>query len=124
MIGALALLVPDYDQAIRFFCDGLGFRLTANIDQGRKRWVTVQPASGGVQLVLAQATGARELAAVGDQAGGRVWLFLHSDDFARDAARIVAAGGVFEEAPRIEDYGTVAVWRDLWGNRWDLLQPA
>lgn len=123
MIGALALVVPDYDQAIRFFCDGLGFRLTADIDQGRKRWVTVQPAGGGVQLVLAQAVGARQLAAVGDQAGGRVWLFLHSDDFTRDAARIVAAGGVFEEAPRLEDYGTVAVWRDLWGNRWDLLQP-
>ena len=123
MIGALALLVSDYDQAIRFFCDGLGFRLTADIDQGHKRWVTVQPAAGGVQLVLAQATGARQCAAVGDQAGGRVWLFLHSDDFARDAARIVAAGGVFEEAPRVEDYGTVAIWRDLWGNRWDLLQP-
>ena len=123
MIGAFALVVPDYDQAIRFFCDGLGFKLTADIDQGRKRWVTVQPFGGGVQLVLARATGARELAAVGDQAGGRVWLFLHTDDFARDAARIVAAGGVFEEAPRVEEYGTVAVWRDLWGNRWDLLQP-
>ncbi len=123
MIGALALVVPDYDQAIRFFCDGLGFRLTADIDQGRKRWVTVQPAGGGVQLVLAKAVGAQQLAAVGDQAGGRVWLFLHTDDFARDAARIVAAGGVFEEDPRVEDYGRVAVWRDLWGNRWDLLQP-
>ncbi|MDZ4394468.1 VOC family protein [Cypionkella sp.] len=123
MIGAFALLVPDYDQAIRFFCDGLGFKLTADIDQGHKRWVTVQPAAGGVQLVLAQAKDEREMAAVGDQAGGRVWLFLHTDDFARDAARIVAAGGVFEETPRIEDYGTVAVWRDVWGNRWDLLQP-
>ena len=123
MIGALALVVPDYDQAIRFFCDGLGFKLTADIDQDRKRWVTVQPAGGGVQLVLAQAKGARQRAAVGDQAGGRVWLFLHTDDFARDAARIVAAGGVFEETPRHEDYGTVAVWRDPWGNRWDLLQP-
>ena len=123
MIGALTLVVPDYDQAIQFFCDGLGFRLTSDIDQGRKRWVTVQPAGGGVQLVLARAVGVRQLAAVGDQAGGRVWLFLHTDDFARDAARIVAAGGVFEEDPRLEDYGTVAVWRDLWGNRWDLLQP-
>ena len=123
MIGALTLVVPDYDQAIQFFCDGLGFRLTADIDQGRKRWVTVQPAGGGVQLVLARAVGTRQLAAVGDQAGGRVWLFLHTDDFTRDAARIVAAGGVFEEDPRLEDYGTVAVWRDLWGNRWDLLQP-
>ncbi|MDP1576535.1 MAG: VOC family protein [Cypionkella sp.] len=124
MIGALALVVPDYDQAIRFLSDGLGFTLTADRDQGHKRWVTVQPAGGGVQLVLAQAKDTRELAAVGDQAGGRVWLFLHTDDFARDAARIVAAGGVFEESPRHEAYGTVAVWRDLWGNRWDLLQPA
>lgn len=124
MIGALALLVSDYDEAIRFFCDSLGFTLTADIDQGDKRWVTVQPAGGGVQIVLAQAVGARQQAAVGDQAGGRVWLFLHSDDFARDAARITAAGGVFEEAPRHEDYGIVAVWRDPWGNRWDLLQPA
>ncbi|GLS87833.1 hypothetical protein GCM10010873_28070 [Cypionkella aquatica] len=123
MIGAFALVVPDYDSAIRFFCDGLGFRLTADLDQGNKRWVTVQPAGGGVQIVLAQAVGARQQAAVGDQAGGRVWLFLHSDDFARDAARITAAGGVFEEAPRHEDYGIVAVWRDPWGNRWDLLQP-
>ncbi|OYU40308.1 MAG: extradiol dioxygenase [Pseudorhodobacter sp. PARRP1] len=123
MIGAFSLVVPDYESAIRFFCDGLGFRLTADIDQGDKRWVTVQPAGGGVQIVLAQAVGARQQAAVGDQAGGRVWLFLHSDDFARDAARITAAGGVFEEAPRHEAYGTVAVWRDPWGNRWDLLQP-
>ena len=123
MIGALALVVPDYDSAIRFFCDGLGFRLTADIDQGDKRWLTVQPAGGGVQLVLARAVGARQQAAVGDQAGGRVWLFLHSDDFAGDAARITAAGGVFEEAPRHEEYGIVAVWRDPWGNRWDLLQP-
>ncbi|WP_426031684.1 VOC family protein [Cypionkella sp. TWP1-2-1b2] len=124
MIGSFALVVPEYDKAIRFFCDGLGFLLTADIDQGHKRWVTVQPAGGGVQLVLAKAVEARQLAAVGDQAGGRVWLFLHTDDFARDAARIVAAGGVFEEAPRHEEYGTVAVWRDIWGNRWDLLQPA
>jgi predicted enzyme related to lactoylglutathione lyase len=124
VISALALVVPDYDAAIAFFCEGLGFKLTADIDQGRKRWVTVQPAGGGVQLVLAQADGARQVAAIGDQSGGRVWLFLQTDDFAADAARIVAAGGRFEEAPRHEEYGIVAVWNDPWGNRWDLIQPA
>lgn len=120
----VALVVPDYDQAIAFFCDVMGFRLTADIDQDRKRWVTVQPPGGGVQLVLAQADGARQQAAVGDQCGGRVWLFLETDDFARDHARMLAAGVMFEESPRHEVYGTVAVWRDPWGNRWDLIQPA
>lgn len=122
-LAALAVVVPDYDAAIRFFCEGLGFRLTADVDQGHKRWVTVR-ADGGVDLLLARAEGARQRAAVGDQAGGRVWLFLQTEDFARDAARIAAAGGVFEEKPRHEPYGTVAVWRDPWGNRWDLIQPA
>lgn len=122
-LSALAIVVPDYDAAIRFFCDGLGFVLTADIDQCRKRWVTVQPAAGGAQLVLARAEGAQQQAAVGNQCGGRVWLFLQTVDFAQDAARIVAAGGRFEEEPRHETYGTVAVWRDPWGNRWDLIQP-
>jgi catechol 2,3-dioxygenase-like lactoylglutathione lyase family enzyme len=123
-ITSVALVVPDYDAAIRFFCDVLGFRLTADLDQGDKRWVTVQPAGGGVQLVLAQATGPRQSAAIGDQCGGRVWLFLETDDFVRDHAKMQAAGVVFEESPRHEPYGTVAVWRDPWGNRWDLIQPA
>lgn len=123
-IGAVALLVPDYDAAIRFFCDVLRFRLTEDIDQGHKRWVTVEPAGGGLRLVLAQAEGARQQAAVGDQAGGRVWLFYHTDDFARDSKRMQDAGVVFEELPRHEPYGIVAVWRDPWGNRWDMIQPA
>ena len=123
-ITALALLVPDYDPAIRFFVDVLGFRLVEDLDQGAKRWVTVEPAGGGVRLVLARAEGERQRAAIGDQAGGRVWLFLRTDDFARDHARLTAAGVVFEEEPRHEAYGIVAVWRDLWGNRWDLIQPA
>ena len=123
-ITALALLVPDYDPAIRFFVDVLGFRLVEDLDQGAKRWVTVEPAGGGVRLVLARAEGERQRAAIGDQAGGRVWLFLRTDDFARDHARLTAAGVVFEEAPRHEVYGIVAVWRDPWGNRWDLIQPA
>jgi predicted enzyme related to lactoylglutathione lyase len=119
-LGAVALLVPDYDSAIRFFCT-IGFDLTADIDQGDKRWVTVRPRSGGAALVLAQAKGAAQVAMIGGQGAGRVWLFLHSDDFEADAQRIVAAGGIFEETPRDEAYGRVAVWRDPWGNRWDLI---
>ncbi|MCA3488370.1 MAG: VOC family protein [Rhodobacter sp.] len=120
-LGALALLVPDYDAAIFFFVSVMGFRLTADIDQGHKRWVTVEPPGGGVALVLARAEGPQQLAAIGKQAGGRVFLFLETDDFARDHARMTAAGIVFEGEPRHESYGTVAVWRDPFGNRWDLI---
>jgi catechol 2,3-dioxygenase-like lactoylglutathione lyase family enzyme len=123
-IGALALLVPDYDPAIRFFVDVLGFTLSADIDQGRKRWVSVTPPGGGSALVLARAEGPAQQAAIGNQAGGRVFLFLHSDDFDRDHARMTAAGVIFEEAPCDEAYGRVAVWRDPWGNRWDLIGPS
>ena len=122
-LTSLALIVPDYDAAITFFT-AIGFRLTADLDQGRKRWITVAPPGGGAEIVLARAEGPRQTAAIGDQAGGRVWLFLTTDDFTRDAALINAAGGVFEEAPRHEPYGTVAVWRDPFGNRWDLIQRA
>ena len=122
-LTALSLIVPDYDPAIRFFCDGLGWRLHDDIDQGRKRWVTVAPPGGGFKLVLARAEGAEQQAGIGAQGAGRVWLFLETRDFAKDAARITAAGGQFEEAPRDEPYGRVAVWRDPWGNRWDLIQP-
>lgn len=123
-IAAAALLVPDYDPAVAFFCDVMGFALTSDIDQGRKRWVTVQPPGGGLTLVLARAEGPDQRAAIGNQCGGRVWLFLETDDFARDHARMTAAGVVFEEPPRHEPYGVVAVWRDPWGNRWDLIQRA
>ncbi len=119
-IALVALIVPEYDSAIAFFT-AIGFTLTANIDQGRKRWVTVH--SGSTGLVLARAEGDAQIAAVGNMAAGRVWLFLHTDDFARDHARIIAAGGTFDEAPRHEPYGIVAVWRDIWGNRWDLIEP-
>ena len=123
-ISALALVVPDYDLAIAFYVGKLGFRLTEDIDQGRKRWVTVEPPGGGARLLLARAEGAAQAQAIGNQAGGRVFLFLQTDDFARDHAAMLAAGVVFEEAPRHEPYGTVAVWRDPFGNRWDLLQLA
>ena len=99
------------------------FDLTEDVDQGRKRWITVAAPGGGPKLVLARAEGAEQAAAIGAQGGGRVWLFLTTDDFARDAARLTAAGARFEEAPRHEPYGTVAVWRDPWGNRWDLIGP-
>ncbi|WP_128516748.1 VOC family protein [Tabrizicola thermarum] len=123
-ISALALVVPDYDVALAFYVGKLGFRLTEDIDLGPKRWVTVEPPGGGTRLVLARAEGAKQSAAIGNQAGGRVFLFLATDDFARDHAAMLAAGVVFEEAPRHEPYGTVAVWRDPFGNRWDLIGPS
>ena len=122
-ITTLALLVPGYDQALAFYVGGLGFVLLDDVDQGPKRWVRVAPAGGGAALLLARAEGARQTAAIGDQAGGRVFLFLQTDDFDRDAARITAAGGTFEEPARDEPYGRVAVWRDPFGNRWDLIEP-
>jgi predicted enzyme related to lactoylglutathione lyase len=120
-IGAVALIVPDYDAAIQFFC-AIGFVLRADINQGHKRWVCVQPKQGGAAFILARAEGAAQTAMIGQQGAGRVWLFLHTDDFTRDAARISHAGGIFEESPRDEPYGRVAIWRDPWGNRWDLIQ--
>jgi catechol 2,3-dioxygenase-like lactoylglutathione lyase family enzyme len=122
-ISALALVVPDYDTAIAFYVGKLGFRLCEDVDQGAKRWVTVEPSGGGTRMVLARAEGAAQVAAIGNQTGGRVFLFLQTDDFARDHAAMTAAGVVFEEAPRHEPYGTVAVWRDPFGNRWDLIGP-
>ncbi len=121
-LSGFSILVPDYDAAIAFYCQGLGFPLLEDIDQGRKRWVTIEPAPG-LRVVLARAEGEAQRAALATPMGGRVWLFLQSDDFARDAARITKAGGIFEEEPRHEPYGTVAVWRDPFGHRWDLIQP-
>ena len=120
-LAAVAVIVPDYDDAIRFFT-AAGFSLTADVDQGHKRWVTVCPPDGGCEIVLARAEGKSQRSAIGAQGAGRVWLFLETGDFARDHARLTAAGAVFEEAPRHEPYGTVAVWRDPFGNRWDLIQ--
>lgn len=122
-IAAVALVVPDYDSAIAFYTGTLGFRLTEDIDQGAKRWVTVEPPGGGARLVLARAEGAVQLAAIGNQAGGRVMFFLHTDDFHRDHAAMLAAGVMFDEPARHEPYGSVAVWRDPFGNRWDLIGP-
>ncbi|MDB5437136.1 MAG: extradiol dioxygenase [Phenylobacterium sp.] len=119
-----ALLVRDYDEAIGFFVDKLGFTLVADVDQGGgKRWVVVAPAAGGAGLLLAKAADPAQAARIGDQTGGRVFLFLQTDDFAADHARMQAAGVRFLEAPRHEPYGTVAVFEDLCGNRWDLIEP-
>ena len=121
-MAAISVLVPDYDAGIAFYRDVMGFALTEDVDQGHKRWVTVEPPGGGCRLVLARAEGAAQRAAMGRQAGGRVWLFLQTQDFARDHAQMQARGVIFAEAPRIETYGTVAVWHDPWGNPWDLVQ--
>ena len=119
-----ALLVRDYDEAIAFYCGALGFTLIENSDLGDgKRWVVVGGETGGA-LLLAKARKPAELAAVGNQFGGRVGLFAHVADFAAAQQRIADAGGVFEDEPRNEEYGTVAVFRDPSGNRWDLIEPA
>lgn len=123
----VALVVADYDEAIEFYCGKLGFELVEDIDQPeqRKRWVTVAPpGSTGTTLLLARASTPEQAAFVGNQAGGRVFLFLGTDDFWRDHARFRAAGVEFVREPKTEVYGTVAVFRDLYGNLWDLIQLA
>lgn len=122
-LAAVPLIVPDYEPALEFYVDRLGFTLVEDVDQGRKRWITLAPPGGGCRLVIARADGPEQRAAIGRQGAGRVWLFLQTDDFARDQAALLAAGAVFEEMPRSEPYGTVAVWRDPFGNRWDLIAP-
>ena len=124
-IGYVAVLIEDYDEAIAFYTEKLGFALIEDTDQGDgKRWVLMAPrGDGGTQILLAKARGAKQHAAVGNQTGGRVFLFLHTDDFDRDHAAMLAAGVTFLETPRVEIYGTVAVFVDLYGNKWDLLEP-
>ena len=124
-LGAVSLLVRDYDEALAFYVGKLGFEPVEDTDLGGgKRWVTVRPRGGEASLLLARATTDAQRARIGDQAGGRVWLFLETDDFARDHAAWTAAGVVFREAPRHEPYGVVAVFEDLYGNAWDLIEPA
>jgi catechol 2,3-dioxygenase-like lactoylglutathione lyase family enzyme len=123
-IATIALLVRDYDEAIVWFTQRLGFTLVNDTPLGGgKRWVVVAPAGGGARLLLAKADGLEQEARIGDQAGGRVGFFLETDDFARDHAAFSAAGVRFLEAPRHESYGTVAVFEDLHGNKWDLIEP-
>ena len=123
-IGAVSLVVRDYDEAIAWYVRCLNFVVIADTDLGGgKRWVLVAPArEAATPLLLAQASTPQQGAHVGDQTGGRVFLFLHTDDFERDHAHMLAQGVKFHETPRHEEYGTVAVFEDLYGNKWDLLQ--
>jgi catechol 2,3-dioxygenase-like lactoylglutathione lyase family enzyme len=123
-LGAVTLLVREYDEAIGWFSEKLGFILVEDTPLGpSKRWVIMAPvASTETRLLLARAEGREQAAQIGKQAGGRVAFFLHTDDFRRDHARMLARGVEFLEAPRHESYGTVAVFRDLYGNTWDLIE--
>ncbi|MFC0108893.1 VOC family protein [Kibdelosporangium aridum] len=124
-LGLTAIVVRDYDEAITFYVDSLGFELREDtgLDE-RKRWVVVAPpGSTESAILLAKAASDEQAARVGDQTGGRVGFFLNTDDFARDHARMVQACVTFIREPRHEPYGTVAVFVDLYGNRWDLIQP-
>lgn len=123
-IGGLALVVADYDEAIAWYTRVLGFELLEDTKLGEdKRWVLLAPpGSQETRLLLAKAATPEQQASVGNQAGGRVFLFLHTDDFWRDYRRMQAAGAVFCEEPREEAYATVVVFQDLYGNKWDLLQ--
>ena len=123
-VAMIAVLVRDYDEAIAWYRDALGFVLLEDDDRGDgKRWVRMAPPGNAhFSLLLARATTPAQTAAIGNQHGGRVGFFLHTDDFARDHARLAAAGAQLEETPRFEAYGTVVVFRDLYGNRWDLIE--
>lgn len=122
-LHAVTLVVPDYDAGIAFFVGKLGFDLVEDSPRpDGKRWVLVAPRGGEARLLLAQGKGDAQRAAIGNQTGGRVAFFLETDDFARDHAAFLARGVNFMEAPRTENYGTVAVFRDDFGNLWDLIQ--
>ncbi|HOV56521.1 MAG TPA: VOC family protein [Rhodanobacteraceae bacterium] len=125
-LALVALLVREYDEALDFYVGSLGFTLVEDrpVPAQGKRWVVVAPRGGGARLLLARAADAEQASRVGNQTGGRVFLFLHSDDFWRDYRTYRERGVEFVRAPREEPYGTVAVFRDLYGNLWDLLQPA
>ncbi|WP_106744751.1 VOC family protein [Yoonia maritima] len=122
-LALLSLLVPDYDTGIAFFVDVMGFDLLEDTNLGDgKRWVRVAPKGAETAFLLARAVGDKQVAAIGNQGGGRVWLFLQTDDFDRDHAKMLSKDVHFEELPRDEPYGRVAVFNDPFGNRWDLVQ--
>ena len=137
-IAAVSILVPDYDEAIHYYTSVLGFELIEDVPVGNsgKRFVRVRPQTvnkpstetpavtySGCSLLLAKAKNADEVAHIGNQTGGRVFLFLHTPDFDRDYSRLKSAGVDFTESPRNEEYGKVVVFRDLYGNLWDLVEP-
>jgi catechol 2,3-dioxygenase-like lactoylglutathione lyase family enzyme len=122
-IGYVALVVRDYDEAIAYYTGMLGFELIEDTPVNDKRWVLVRPPGGnGTCLLLARTATPEQERRIGNQTGGRVFLFLHTDDFWRDYKALRSRGLRFSEEPRREDYGTVAVFEDIYGNRWDLLQ--
>lgn len=125
-IGLTALVVEDYDEAIEFYTNKLDFILIEDLPQPEqnKRWVVIAPPGGTEsQLLLARANCEEQSSRIGNQTGGRVFLFLYTDDFWRDYRTYVDRGIEFVREPKTEDYGTVAVFRDLYGNLWDLIQP-
>ena len=126
-LALVSLVVGDYEEALAFYVGVLGFELVEDVpvpEQG-KRWVVVSPRGGnGARLLLARASSDEQRLRIGDQTGGRVFLFLQTDDFARDYAHYRAKGVVFVREPKEAPYGTVAVFRDPYGNLWDLYQPA
>lgn len=123
-LGAVTYLVRDYDESIAWFKECLGFLLVEDVCLGGdKRWVLVEARQGGSRMLLAKADGPEQEAAIGKAAGGRVAFFLYTDDFVRDHAAMVERGVIFREEPRYEPYGTVAVFEDLYGNGWDLIEP-
>ncbi len=123
-IGGISLVVANYDDAIEFYTKKLQFTLIDDIDLGQgKRWVQVSPSnSNGTNLVLSQASNEQQKQAVGNQGGGSVLLFLKTNDFWRDYDLMKANGVIFNEEPRVEEYGVVVIFQDLYGNQWDLLQ--
>ena len=125
-IARVAIVVRDYDEAIAYYTGSLGFELLEDTDMGNgKRWVLVAPKGGaGAALLLARATNAEQALRIGNQTGGRVFLFLHTDDFWRDYNEMKTRGVHFVEEPRRETYGTVVVFEDLYGNRWDMVQSS
>lgn len=125
-IGLVAVVVRDYDEAIDFYVNRLGFALVEDtpIEAQNKRWVVVAPpGSSGARILLARAASEEQSSRIGNQTGGRVFLFLNTDNFWRDFREYQARGVVFVRPPREESYGTVAVFQDIYGNLWDLLQP-
>ena len=124
-IAKIALLVSDYDEAIAYYTTVMGFRLVADEDRGGgKRFVRVAPPGDGrTELVLAKAANQEQIARIGNQTGGRVFLFLNTDNFDRDHAAFIARGVTFSEPPRREIFGKVAVFTDRFGNRWELIEP-
>ena len=123
-IGIVTIVVENYDDAIEFYTQKLQFTLAEDTDLGGgKRWVQVSPPnSNGTNLLLAQASTDEQRQVIGNQTGGRVFLFLQTNDFWRDYEAMKSSGVVFNEEPRVEKYGTVVVFQDLYGNKWDLLQ--